>query len=83
MVKTVAELVHVLLHILNRYVVKHAIHATFQYSPETFYSVGVDSVSERVCDGVVYFQPYKVTVIFFVEDIIASEIVSYASATMM
>ena len=70
MVKAVAELVHVLLHVLNRYVVEYTIHSTFQYSPETFYPVGVDSVSERVCNGVVYFQPYKVAIIFFVEDII-------------
>ena len=25
----------------------------------------------RVCNGMVYLQPYKVTIIFFVEDIIA------------
>ena len=34
-VKTVAELVYILLHVLNRHVVKHTIHATFEYRPKT------------------------------------------------
>ena len=46
MVKTITELIYVLLHILNRYVVEYTINAPFQYCPETFYTIGMYSVSE-------------------------------------
>ena len=54
MIEPETELVHVPLHVLDRYVVEDAVHTTFQHRPKALDAVGVYSVSEGVCHGVVY-----------------------------
>ena len=46
---------------------EHSIYASFEYRPKTFYTVGVDSISERVCYSMVYFKTDEVAFILLVK----------------
>lgn len=43
----------------------------------------MDYVSERVRNSVVYLQPYKVTIIFLVEDIISLKLVGHNGSVFL
>ena len=51
---------------------EHSIYASFEYRPKTFYTVGVDSISERVCYSMVYFKTDEVAFILLVKNVVPS-----------
>lgn len=77
MIEPETELVHVPLHVLDRYVVEDAVHSALQHRPEALYAVGVYAVSERVCDGMVYLEPDEVALVLPVEDVVSGELVGH------
>src|SRR5574344_2266821 len=56
---------------------EHSIYASFEYRPKTFYSVCVDSISERVGYGMVYFNADEVAFILFIENVVPRKLVCH------